>query len=214
MDKQLIAILVIVYTFLFIMLVIDAIFIVLFFKRKRNKKNESASEVKDEKTKFEEELQIIKRMIPENQVINDAIFKKDSNLTFSSGKILINSYGLFVLKEINDEGDKIEGNFNQRQWILHKENVDYYTNNLFWDLRTNIKELIPFLPNNLPVIGILVFHSIPEVQLTEFPEYLLHTNINDLSSLMYEIKSKLQSIVTADNINKIIELLNNKRVKK
>ncbi|PZV99875.1 hypothetical protein [Metamycoplasma auris] len=213
MDKELIVILVVVYCFLFIMLVIDTIFIVLFFKNKRKKQLQVSEEKQSQTTKLEEELQIIKRMIPETQLINDGVYKKDTSLTFRSGKILINSFGLFVLKEIDDNGIELEGNFNQRQWILHQENINYYINNLFWDLRNNIKDLIPILPNNLPIVGILVFHSISQFKLTEFPEYLLYTNINDLSNLMYEIKSKLQSTLTIDNINKIIELLSNKRVK-
>ncbi|SYV90280.1 Uncharacterised protein [Metamycoplasma alkalescens] len=80
-------------------------------------------------------------------------------------------------------------------------------------MNKNIENLIPLLPKNLPILGILICKFVKEFKLSNFQGHLLYTNISNLPDLMYQIKSQLQPTLSNENVNQIIDLLNNNNAK-
>ncbi|CRH46314.1 Uncharacterised protein [Chlamydia trachomatis] len=68
------------------------------------------------------------------------------------------------------------------------------------------------MPNNLPVIGVLIFDKVREFEINNYPGYLAYTHVSDLCNFMYEIKKSLKPILTTQNVEKIYELLTNKKI--
>ncbi|WP_330463148.1 hypothetical protein [Metamycoplasma gateae] len=212
MDTQMIIMLCIIYSILLILIILNIFVIVRHFK---NKKRIQTNEVINEGNKINliDEIKKVKTIIKNNEFIDNSKYLSSGNKIFSSGKILVNSYGLFVINEFNDQGTQIEGDFNSREWFLHSNKDKVCINNLLWNLNKNIEMLIPILPLNLPIVGILVFKSVSKFDINNYPSHLVFTNVENLCSLLYDIKKELKPIISDENVVKIKELLRSKIVK-
>ncbi|MGX9372874.1 hypothetical protein [Mycoplasma sp. 3398] len=210
MEKQAVVLLIVIYTMLAIILIIDLIFIIRHFKnKKRSEMQNEESEIN--KVDLNTEIKKISRFIPNTKYIKEGKYRPEKFDSFISGALIINSYGLFVIKNIKDNAMLVEGDYNNREWFLTTPKAKYCINNLFWDLNKNIDNLLPLLPNNLPVIGILIFEDIDKIDINNYPGYLGFSKLKDLSSFMNDAKRQLKPIITPENVEKIVELLNNKR---
>ncbi|ENY53659.1 hypothetical protein [Metamycoplasma alkalescens] len=214
MDSQIILILTIAYSFFLVVLIIDILVIVKkIINQKKKSKNQDLNLVENITPNLSQQVDKINKLIPNTYLLNNITSLSTNDYSFDSGKILVNNYGLFVLKEFNDQAMILEGNFNEREWFLHTDNQQYSINNLFWALNKNIENLIPLLPKNLPILGILICKFVKEFKLSNFQGHLLYTNISNLPDLMYQIKSQLQPTLSNENVNQIIDLLNNNNAK-
>lgn len=211
METQMVIILIVIYCFTAIILALDIYFIVRHFKNKKRANTEKAL-VGSEKNLLFEEVNKINNFIHNSKFIGGGKYKINKSDFVLSGHIIINSYGLFVLNQINDLGNLLEGDFNSREWFLHTDKFKYCINNLFWSLNKNIQDILPLLPNNLPVIGVLIFDNVKEFEINNYPGHLAYTHVSDLCNFMYEIKKSLKPILTTQNVEKIYELLTNKRI--
>lgn len=211
METQMVIILIVIYCFTAIILALDIYFIVRHFKNKKKANTEEEFTISEKNLLFEE-VNKINNFIHNSKFIEGGKYKINKSDFVLSGHIIINSYGLFVLNQVDDSGNLLEGDFNSREWFLHTDKVKYCINNLFWSLNKNIQDILPLLPNNLPVIGVLIFDNVKEFEINNYPGHLAYTKVSDLCNFMYEIKKSLKPILTIQNVEKIYELLTNKKI--
>ncbi|SYV90281.1 Uncharacterised protein, partial [Metamycoplasma alkalescens] len=117
MDSQIILILTIAYSFFLVVLIIDILVIVKkIINQKKKSKNQDLNLVENITPNLSQQVDKINKLIPNTYLLNNITSLSTNDYSFDSGKILVNNYGLFVLKEFNDQAMILEGNFNEREW--------------------------------------------------------------------------------------------------
>ncbi|MBN4089265.1 NERD domain-containing protein [Mycoplasma enhydrae] len=203
MDKQLI---IIICVCVIVAALVITVATLLILKKIKQKKKAKLNPDSSDQVDLISELSKISNLVSNNKYLSKSNYSNASK-TFESGLIMVNSFGLFVINEFNYEGKMIEGSFGNREWYITRPRAKYYIYNPLWKLNKNIKDLIPILPNNLPIVGILVFNQINNFEIHNSPSHLTYTTLDNFYETFYQIKKNLKPILSTENVDKIIDLL-------